>query len=316
MWNISRSENGNAQTIAFTARSAGLSHVLVKIADGVRSFPYMQIDPTKPVVDVLKSAGIHVWGWQYVYGQHPEREADIAIRRCLELGVDGFVVNAEVEYKNRPGQAGHYMRRLRAGLRDLPIGLSSYRFPNLHREFPFNRFLEHCDLNLPQVYWMRATNSGAQLRESIRQFRQASLVQRPIIPTGAAFQEHGWRPTANQILEFMITAQQTCEGCNFWVWEHTRRHSDLWDVIRDYRWSISPAPEPTPTPAASQPQQTSEFSALRVVTDNLRVRSGPGIRYPVTGMLSAGDTVRGDEIWVRHERGWSAMRFDGVSHLV
>ena len=38
IWIVSRCENGNPEAIAKTAQAAGLTHVLIKIANGTRSF--------------------------------------------------------------------------------------------------------------------------------------------------------------------------------------------------------------------------------------------------------------------------------------
>jgi hypothetical protein len=312
LWNISRSEGGEAEAIARVAVEAGLSHVLVKIADGTQTFPYPTAtsapEQAQAVIDALRRSGIQAWGWQYVYGNQPEREADIAIQRCTELGVDGFIVNAEVEYKHRPSQAERYMRRLRGGLGEMLIGLSSYRFPNLHREFPFNAFLEGCDVNMPQVYWMRATNAGEQLMTCIAQFRQSWLIQKPILPTGSAFQEHGWRPRPTQIFEFLDTARKTCGGANFWVWENARRHAELWAAIRDYPWGDTAVE--APVAAAIR---------LRVIPPTLNVRSGPAMSRALSGSLSGGTFVTVEavhvenarRVWIRHSAGWSAMVYDG-----
>lgn len=318
LWNVSRSDGGDAEAIARIAVEAGLSHVLVKIADGIRAFPFLTAasapEQAQAVIDALQRSGVQAWGWQYIYGSQPEREADIAIQRCLELGVDGFVVNAEVEYKHRAGQAARYMRRLRRGIGNLPVGLSSYRFPRLHPEFPWNAFLGECDFNAPQVYWMQATNAVAQLRESIRQFQQVNLVQRIIIPTGAAFQEHGWQPTAVQVAEFLREAKATCPAANFWAWEHARRLSELWAVIRDFEWGES-GQEP-------EPEMPQLGVAYRVMVDTLNVRRQPSTNSntPVR-MLRRGDVVQligaaGSDVWIEIAPGeYAALRTGGRTYL-
>jgi len=319
IWNVRNTEGGNPGTIARLAVEAGLSHVLVKIADGTGTLNVRDgIDQARFVIDALRGVGVTVWGWQYVYGHNPAGEADIAIRRCLELSVDGFVVNAEVEYKHRPRQAAAYMSRLRNGVGGLPIGLSTYRFPSFHREFPFNQFLELCDVNMPQVYWMQASNAGAQLRASIAEYRGSQFVQRPIIPTGAAFREHGWQPTPGQVREFLTVAKELCAGANFWVWEHTRRIPELWDEIQSFNWAVTvptPAPFPSPTPAPTGYR-------YRVLTDTLNVRRMPSARgnTPIR-QLRKGDVVNlvevaGSDVWIEIAPGeYCAVRLGNVKFL-
>ena len=131
IWQIPRCEGGNPAAIAATAKAAGLSHVLIKIADGSEwAYNYdieRGIDLVPPVLDALKQEGIEVWGWHYIWGKNPRGEARLAIRRARELGIDGYVIDAETEFKQEGMKAAAkvYMRELRAGLRNISIGLST-----------------------------------------------------------------------------------------------------------------------------------------------------------------------------------------------
>lgn len=254
IWKIQECENGNPAAILAAAQAAGLSHVLVKIADGIRAFGVSTSgeDDTAPVVRALRGAGIAVWGWHYVYGNDPSREATIAIQRTQALGLDGYVVDAEQEYK-QPGKAQAataFMSSVRSAL-TCPIALSSYRFPNYHPELPWSAFLAKCDLHMPQVYWEQATNAGAQLRESKRQC-DALPNARPYIPTGPAYGVTGWSPSAAQITDFLDTARSLgLSAANFFQWEYCRRYlPQLWTTISSYSW---PAPPQPPVPEEPQP---------------------------------------------------------------
>jgi hypothetical protein len=249
IWKIPDCERGNAGAIAALAASAGLTHVLIKITDGLYSYNYdyqRKIDLVPPVRDALKARGIDVWGWQYIYGRDPAGEARIAVQRMQELGLDGFVINAEVEYKE-PGKraaATTYMRALRNGLPNTPLALSSYRYPTYHPQLPWREFLERCDWNMPQVYWVLASNPGAQLARCLNEFQNITPY-RPIFPTGAAFAEHGWRPEADQIEAFMNAARDlNLTGVNFWSWDNCRRRlPHLWDTIAAYDWDGTGPPK-------------------------------------------------------------------------
>jgi hypothetical protein len=71
IWKIRDCEGGSASAIASAAADAGLSHVLIKIADGMNQY---NVDSTTgndyvpAVVQALHAAGIQAWGWHYVYG--------------------------------------------------------------------------------------------------------------------------------------------------------------------------------------------------------------------------------------------------------
>ncbi|MGE5223029.1 MAG: nuclear transport factor 2 family protein [Omnitrophica WOR_2 bacterium] len=242
-WKIQSCENGNPGAIASTARSAGLGTVLIKVANGIYSYNVDQaggVDYAAQLAQALKSQGIQSWGWHYVYGNDPVAEANKAIQRIHQLGLDGYIIDAESEYK-QPGKreaAKKFMAQLRLSLPTFPIALSSYRYPSYHPDFPWREFLDRCDYNMPQVYWMQAHNAGDQLRQSARQF-QAMTPYRPIIPTGAAFRESGWQPAAAEVLDFLNTAMSlNLIGVNFWEWSDARSGimPGVWETIRDYSW--------------------------------------------------------------------------------
>ena len=251
-WQIRNTENGDVNAIAANAQQAGLTHLLIKIADGVSSYNVdlqTGVDLLPPLVTALRQRGLQVWGWHYVYGYDPIGEADKAIQRVQQFGLDGYVIDAEAEYK-QPGKdeaATRFMDRLRSGLPRLTVALSSYRYPSFHPMFPWQEFLEKCDLNMPQVYWLQSHNPGEQLIRSVREF-QAMSPSRPIIPTGAAFKEGTWTPTINDINEFMRTAQSlNLAAANFWEWSNCRKNlPEIWSTISSYNWAGgAPVPDIT-----------------------------------------------------------------------
>ncbi len=255
IWKIQNCEGGDADSIAQKASKAGLSHVLIKVANGIYSYNYdwnKKVDLVPPVVRALHARNIQVWGWHYVFGNQPIPEARIAIRRVTELGLDGYVIDAESEYKTsgKASAARQFMRELRAGLGNTtPIALSSYRYPSLH-PIPWNEFLEKCDYNMPQVYWLKAHNPGDQLARTLQEFESPKIRYRPpIIPTGAAFREHGWEPSLAEVMEFLDKARELkLKAANFWEWYACREVLEppqkIWNAIASFPWQPDP-----PTPA-------------------------------------------------------------------
>ena len=243
-WKIPNCEKGDPAAIAATARSAGLTHVMLKVADGTIVYNGnwgIPQDLVTPVVNNLRAQGIEVWGWHYVYGEEPVREANVAIQRIQQYNLDGYVIDAEKEYKQegRKAAAKTFMTRLRTAFPSLDIALSSYRFPSLHQQLPWAEFLEGCNINMPQVYWMQAHNAGEQLIKCVREFQNRTPF-RQVIPTGAAFREGGWQPSAAEVLEFMNTAKAlNLTAVNFWEWSDARSGNipGVWEVIRDFSWS-------------------------------------------------------------------------------
>jgi predicted SnoaL-like aldol condensation-catalyzing enzyme len=241
IWMVKQCENGNPDRIAALAKESNLSHVLIKIADGV--FPYnvnpdTEVDEVKPVIEKLHEQGIAVWGWHYIYGQKPKLEADAVVIRARELGIDGFVVNAEKAYEDSGNEkaAEVYMKVIRENFGSMPIALSSYRYPSFHPNLPWAAFLEYCDYTMPQVYWVQShNNAGEQLLRCVEQYQEISPF-RPIIPTGPTFKESGWIPYKDEIVEFFQTAQQLgLSAVNFWYWDGARRYlPKFWDLVGDY----------------------------------------------------------------------------------
>ena len=242
IWKIPYCEKGDVKAIADLAAQAGLSHILIKISDGIVDYNIDRTtkkDLVPDLVQEMRTRKIAVWGWQYVYGYSPTGEADKVVQRTQKLNLDGLIVNAENEFKQAGMEkaAWAYMKRIRTALPDLPIGLSSYRYPSLHRQFPWRHFLEFCDFNMPQVYWMGANNPGDQLVRCVREFQSVTPV-RPIIPTGSAFKQGNWSATSQEVEQFLTTAQSlNFNAANFWEWSNTRRLlPEVWDTISGYPW--------------------------------------------------------------------------------
>jgi hypothetical protein len=262
IWKVRDCEGGNPGAIAAAAAQAGLTHVLIKIANGNYANnidPQSKADLIAPVAQALRGQGIQVWGWHYVYGIDPAAEAAIAVRRTRELGLDGYVIDAEAEYKE-PGKANaarRFMRDLRTGLQNTPVALSSFRFPSYHPQLPWREFLEGCDYNMPQVYWEKAHNAGGQLARTVREF-QALTPARPVIPTGPTYKWEGWRPSEADIAEFLSAATQlNLPAVNFFSWDECRRDlKSMWDQITRYSYgSSSPPQPPEPAPEKGLPEQ-------------------------------------------------------------
>jgi hypothetical protein len=246
---------------------------LIKIADGTVSFNISSgTDLVPPLVSALQARGIEVWGWHYIYGIQPTEEAQKAIQRIQQTGVSGYIVNAEAEFKE-PGKylaARTFMRAMRDRLPFYPIGLSTYRYPSFHPDFPFVEFLSLCDFALPQVYWTLAHNPREQLARSISEYR--GLTALPIVPTGSAYAQGSWVPTTGEIVEFLNASRDFgLSGANFWEWYSARNISGIWQAIAGYTWPVEPP--------------RTGISHGRVNAEILNVRSGPGTSYTIVGSL-------------------------------
>ena len=287
IWKIPAVENGDPAAIANQAAAGNYSHVLVKIADGAGSF---NIDSNRgdlvpPVVQALRGRGIQVWGWHYVYGNDPAGEANRAIQRLTQLNLDGYVIDAEGEYK-QPGKATaaqKFMSMLRQAFPSLPVALCSYRFPSYHPQLPWKDFLERCDYNMPQVYWQNSHNPAEQLTRSVTEFR-AMTPYRPIIAAGSAYKSGAWFPAPAEIQDFLRTAQNlNLSAANFWEWSNCRAYlPEVWKAIQEYPWSSLPPPQDI----------TQQYiTALNSHDPNLVV----GLYNPTAVHVNAARTIQGAE---------------------
>ncbi len=237
IWKLHRIAGGNVQSMVERAKSAGLSHVIIKIADGSSAY---NVDLAGPAADAFKAAGIQVWGFAWLWMREPFQEAEIAAHRCRALALDGFVINAEHPAKERPQEARAYMTTLRDLIPDIPVALSSYRYPQLHTTLPWQEFLSLCDLNMPQMYWINEQPADC-VRNSLAR-HEAFPFARPVIPTGAAYgEQYGnsyFRARPAEITEFLDAARaHDLPAANFWSWDWAEANApDLWEAIAEYDW--------------------------------------------------------------------------------
>lgn len=242
IWQLPRCEDGSPEKIAQAAKQAGLTHVIIKIANGMLAYNVdrnTNQDLVPAVAQALKAKGIQVWGWHYVYGINPIGEARIAIQRVKQLHLDGYVIDAEIEYKQKgmASQAEQFMKAIRGPLTNIPIALSSYRYPKYHPELPWKQFLQYCDYNMPQVYWEQAHTPASQLERSFEQFKVLAP-NRKFVPTGAFYKTNGWLPSAQDIQEFLKKATDLgCKATNFYTWDHKKYLPEQWDILAKYDWN-------------------------------------------------------------------------------
>ena len=312
LWIINEDED--PKDTAQACKAAGLTHVAIKIADAGYAYnieyntnggrPWGR-DKVPPLVAALRAAGVSPWGWVFVYGSTPDAEAEIAIERTKTLGIDGLIINAEGAYKGKHAAAKRYMAQVRSALGGkLPLALSSYRFPDVHPDFPWVEFLSQVDINMPQVYWMLSHTAGAQMLRCYEQFRQSTFPQKPIFPTGAAFSEQSWRPTVAEIKEFMSVAEGLgVAGCNFWLYKQARhRFPEYWETISNYAWPIDPVDPPDPVEPLPN---DALFWAKCIAAEWLRIRRTPGgliVDHLANGEIEAVYEVSNG--WYRIARGW------------
>jgi len=290
VWQLKACASDNPNALAFSAKVAGFSWVAIKIQNGISEF---QLERLPEAIDELRSNGIKVFGWGYLYGadwigrSQALREAELTAQLCLKHKLDGFFIDVEKEYKRKNASlwATTYMEYLWRHLdKDISIGLCSYRYPSYHPELPWHNFLDLCDFHAPQVYWAMATNPGDQLKRSVREL--TTLENLPVVPLGSAYKEGGWAgPTVAQMDEFDATAKELeLPGLSWWSWQHAEANPVWWDTIAAHEW-IEEEPEP-PTDVVLPP-----VARVRVTNPSgvyLRTDAGPARTDNEAGIARAG----------------------------
>jgi hypothetical protein len=204
---------GRASRIAERVMAARMDHAFVWILNQGYNQDATIRETTRAVVRLLKAGGVTVWAWSFPNSAPATASARATavadIRRAILLvEADGYVLNAEkaffwevnaalrpvdpLQVQRRMEQARLFIRDLRLALPELPIGLSSFRFPASNQpNFPWKEFLASSDISLPQVYWWGEEGPGdpaTQLNRSLNEFLRPQDRQIGRDASGTGFQ--------------------------------------------------------------------------------------------------------------------------------
>ena len=230
IWQLPPTEGGDPWAITSKAARAGLSHVTVKVADGLK--PLHDGDLLRRMVRALHSQGIQVWAWSYVRGKslsNAAAEGALLGQRAAGMGADGAVLDAEGEYESA-GAAGWAKATCQAAGSAFPgpLALSSFWKPSVHGGFPWHTFLALCDLYMPQIYWHSDNPADTWVGDPVKMLRTclgewgpyaARYRQAQLFPTGALAR---YESNNDPALIAAFCAEVDCQGlagANFWDWQ-------------------------------------------------------------------------------------------------
>ena len=275
-WKLDYMAGGDPVVMAEKAVAAGFAWVAIKVQGWASVY---QPSLLAPAIRELKTRGIKVWGWGYLVGANSAgvsiaaAEAATTIKVMRDYLLEGFLIDAEAEYK-RPGAsawAKTYITAIRAAMPEVPLGLCSYRFPNVHPELPWSTFLAGCDFHCPQVYWEGAHNPCVQLTTSVTQLK--ALKDLPIIPAGSAYARGDWAPAVADLDAFDACAKDLqLPGVTWWSFQHAEKVPEWWSAISAHTWEVPLPPLPKVVEVLS--------------TNGIPVREKPNGKY--TGLLPPG----------------------------
>ncbi len=262
LWQIKNCAGGDPAAITAAALNMGLAGVTIKVAQcgykyNLRLTPHGYVDDIlPPLVTALRNSGLFVNGWHYVTGDDPTSEAIVILDRIQQLRLDGLEVDAEGEYKaaGKAQAARRYMQTVRDVVgANFPIGLTSYRFPRVHPEFPWSAFAPFLNYHNPQVYWNPPAppyyGPVPELNKSVEQIRAVKNI--PILPAGRAYIGDGHpNPTPAEMNDFMQRAKVLeLAGVSFWAFDFLYLHpggAARAEAIKNFSWPTNTPPPPPP----------------------------------------------------------------------
>src|SRR4051794_31389260 len=212
VWQMSRTEGGDADAVAARAATSGVSTVIVK--GGNATTRWGQFSPA--LVAALHARGLNACAYHFLYGRKPVAEAALTAR-LVATGADCVVVDVEGQYAGRYAAAQTYVSKVRALIgADYPLGFTSLPYVSWHSAIPYSVFLGPggAQVNLPQVYW-KAIGSSVD-RVFARTVAENAVYGRPLAPIGQLYS----KPSPASIVRFRaLAAAAGATGVSFWSWQ-------------------------------------------------------------------------------------------------
>ena len=304
IWNWRRCDGGDAQQVAERLRSAGCQGAIVKAFDGGRWFA--QGPSFRDICRALKSQGLAVGGWGYLYGRDPAAEAQRAIETAQYGEADLLVLDVETEFKGHPEAAEEVCQRVREALGpSYPLYYSTFAIARYHRSFPYEVFERYCTGTAPQVYWnaFRWPHDQA-LAWMYEDYAALGVPPERMFPVAGLYRE-GLTPypAPHEVRDFVRRAAEAgSRGVNFWSYEHMSEA--MWEAVASAAMPNGPdgnADEGEEEMSSAEFEElTRELAAVgarldRLETDVRGLRGDvpappPG---PATYTVQAGDTLSG-----------------------
>ena len=165
IWEMPQTEThlgvSTVQAVIDYEKGLGVQWITVKCGDGTGIWTQFSTD----LITRAHAAGLKIFGWAYAYGSSPSGEATVALN-ALNLGADGFIIDAEAEYEtlaNNSAAAAQYCQAIRAMYPTRFMAHAPFPYISLHSGFPYVTFGVYCDAVMPQDYWGAIGISPSQM---------------------------------------------------------------------------------------------------------------------------------------------------------
>jgi hypothetical protein len=192
------------------------------------------------LIEALKAAGLKVYLWHFVYGANSAAELSVAKSQVARFQPDGYIWDVEGAFDNRTNAVAN-ARLLSSGMKsafpDMAQGLCWWALPlspsggQWHPIKVAKAFQEYVDVGLPMMYWQGrgGTAARAYLHRSMKIWK--TFWNKPIIPTGRAYNGDGGEADPEGILAFADEAKSDYDipGLSWWVMD-TAVKNPLWET--------------------------------------------------------------------------------------
>ena len=219
-------------------KNKGMKWIVVKCAQTGTWMTQFNTD----LVTRAHNAGLQIFGYERCFGNDVTAEAN-AGKKCLSLGADGFIIDAEIEYEGKKSQATQMMNILRTSYPNAFIAHAPFPYIDYHQSLPYVEFGKQCDAVMPQCYWKAIGVTPAKMVQDldaqwtkwqntwISQGNAAAV--KPIVPIAQGYDN----VPASEITAFAnalkaSTAPATAggyKGVSFWSCQH--HNASQWTAI-------------------------------------------------------------------------------------
>jgi len=211
-------------------KECNVGRVYLKIFDGRSSPMFWSFQCTKAIVQELQDNSIEVYGWGYHYGTKDVTAQVDAVRKGIDCGVDGYVVDVEAEVEDTATHSAveQLLEELKVFVPSGRLGYTSFGNPKFHPNVPWKILDRHCDVAMPQIYFEKFTfgkNTEDEVQQCIKAHEELGLTSgiQPIWGSESDAKEPASRPELQGFLDRF-------PGSSLWRVPNLKERGVAWEL--------------------------------------------------------------------------------------
>jgi hypothetical protein len=242
---------GSAGAASFATRceDSKFSAIWVRVGRGPQLDKNFSFSELAELRHALNKARIELWGWHVPFCENStdaRDEANLVVNWAENYSLAGILLDAEKTDESPRFRGGRPEARIYAEIiharltaQGRGIALSSHDQPSLHKDLPFDIFLENVNDNCPQVYY-HTQNVAVRLQKSIDSYRRFEAdrdFNNRYKPTGnittkgdVAFRSVNVCLDATKEFIRLVRANEF-GGYSFWCWDDAPK--EIWKLLQD-----------------------------------------------------------------------------------